>query len=60
LGGVPTIKGTRVETALVKAFVDGDTYSNATVARIRRAYPRLTAVVIVEALKYEGVARIPA
>ena len=57
LAGAPTIKGTRVETALVLGFAVEGTFDDDTVARIQRSYPRLSDDAILDAFRFEGVTR---
>ena len=53
--GSPTIAGTRIDTAVVAAFVgDVGEYTADTIARIRETYPRLPEEAIEEALQFEG------
>jgi uncharacterized protein (DUF433 family) len=54
LAGTPTIRGTRIDTAVVAAMVNGEGWDDADVADIVRAYPQLTAEAVREALEFEG------
>lgn len=57
LAGAPTIRGTRVDTALIAQFADAETFDANTVDDIRRVYPRLTPDAIEDALEFEGIRR---
>jgi uncharacterized protein (DUF433 family) len=57
LAGAPTIRGTRIDTALLTRLVEGDEFNPETLAEIRRTYPRLAYDAIAEALEFEGVHR---
>lgn len=55
LAGAPTIRGTRIDTALVAKFADAEAYTKATLAEVRRVYPRLEEEAIADALEFEGI-----
>ncbi len=59
LAGAPTIKGTRLETAVVAAFrrPDGH-YDDDVVQRVRETYPRLSAAQVSDAMEFEGIHRL--
>jgi uncharacterized protein (DUF433 family) len=56
LGGAPTLRGTRIDTAAIAALADGDddTFSDMTVESIVLTYPQLSVDQIVDALLFEG------
>lgn len=53
-GGSPTVRGTRIETAILASFSEGD-YSDDVVAELARLYPTLSRAAIVQALEFEGL-----
>jgi uncharacterized protein (DUF433 family) len=56
MNGSPTIRGTRMETSIIAAFVKrGEKYDADVVERISATYPRLPDTAIREALEFEGV-----
>jgi uncharacterized protein (DUF433 family) len=55
LGGAPTVRGTRIETATLAAFADEGTYDKRIIDRARRAYPQLSRQDIRQAMEFEGV-----
>ena len=52
LAGAPTIRGTRIDTALLTRFAASDEFDAGTLADIKHTYPRLA-----EALEFEGFRR---
>jgi uncharacterized protein (DUF433 family)/DNA-binding transcriptional MerR regulator len=57
LGGAPTLRGSRVETALIAAYAPDRTYDDATVAAVLADHPWLGGPAVVEALAFEGAER---
>jgi uncharacterized protein (DUF433 family) len=57
LGGAATVVGTRVDTAVLARFAEGETFDRAVISEIRRAYPRLKSAAIADALEFEGLRR---
>ena len=57
LAGTPTIRGTRVDTALIARFADTETFDEGTLDEIRQVYPRLANDAIADALEFEGIHR---
>lgn len=58
-GGSPTVAGSRIETSMLAGFAEADgTYDEATVAVIRKTYPRLERSAVVQALEFEGLTRV--
>lgn len=55
LAGAPTIRGTRIDTALVARFADAEAYTRETLKEIRRVYPWLEEDAIADALEFEGI-----
>ena len=55
LAGAPTIRGTRIDTAVLARFVESASYDNAAIAEITRAYPTLLRDAVEEALIFEGI-----
>jgi uncharacterized protein (DUF433 family) len=57
LAGTPTIRGTRVDTALIARFAETETFDEETLDEIRQVYPRLAHDAIADALEFEGIHR---
>ena len=55
LAGSPTLKGTRIETALLARYTDEDTYDDPTLEQILESYPQLSADGVRDALAFEGL-----
>lgn len=55
LGGTTTIRGSRLDTATIAAFIEGTEYGEADLARIVSAYPFLEPSAVRDALEYEGL-----
>ena len=58
LAGAPTIRNTRIDTALLAGLIEGEGFGAETLNEIRRTYPRLAKDAIAEALEFEGLRRI--
>jgi uncharacterized protein (DUF433 family) len=55
LGGAATVRGTRIETALVASFATDRELTGETVGELCRLYPALTGESIEGAARFEGV-----
>jgi uncharacterized protein (DUF433 family)/DNA-binding transcriptional MerR regulator len=55
LAGAPTIRGTRIDTAVIAGFSEADTYTQETLQEIGSIYPWLEREAIVDALEFEGI-----
>jgi uncharacterized protein (DUF433 family) len=55
LAGAPTIRGTRIETALIATIAPGGTYDKSVITDIQRTFPRLETEQIIDALAFEGI-----
>jgi uncharacterized protein (DUF433 family) len=58
LAGSPTVRGTRIDTAVIASFAAPDRSADDTVALVVETYPRLAREAVVEALAFEGVAAV--
>jgi uncharacterized protein (DUF433 family) len=54
-GGSPTVRATRVETAVLASFAEGGRYDDQLVHELALLYPRLKRTAIVQALEFEGL-----
>lgn len=56
LAGAPTVRGTRIETALVATFAGGaDEFDEDIVSSVLQTYPHLTSEAVIDALEFEGL-----
>lgn len=55
LAGAPTVRGTRIETALLATFASDGAYDKRVIKDIKQTFPRLTAAHITDALRFEGI-----
>jgi len=54
-GGSPTVRGTRIETAVLASFAEDGEYRDEVLDELAGLYPRLSRVAIVQALEFEGL-----
>lgn len=54
-GGAPTIRGTRIETAMVARLADADIFTRRDIEEIVSSYPHLEPDAVSEALAFEGL-----
>lgn len=55
LAGAPTIRGTRIDTALIAGLAEADIYTQETLKEIGSIYPWLEPEAIADALEFEGI-----